>query len=111
MSESRKKNKKDGRSRRTDVDKPVLPGFFELSRMPDGSAVVRPKELADELSVRQACDMLKLSRTTVNLLCDMNRLQWRWATPRRGKRLIEAMSLCMYRDARAARADGRTRSK
>jgi hypothetical protein len=81
-----------------------MPGFFELFRMPDGSAVVRVKELVDELSVTQACAVLKLSRTTINWLCELNRLQWRWATPRRGKRLIKAGSLYAYRDARDARA-------
>ena len=100
---AQKLKKDDGRSRRVGGDTPLMPGFFELFRMPDGSAMVRPKELVDELSVTQACAVLRVSRSTVNWLCDVGRLQWRWATPLQGKRLIKAGSLYAYREARAAR--------
>lgn len=98
-----KLTKDDGRSRHGGGDTPLMPGFFELFRMPDGSAMVRAKELVDEMSVTQASAVLKVSRTTVRWLCELGRLQWRWATPLQGKRLIKAGSLYAYRDARAAR--------
>jgi hypothetical protein len=100
VSESRNKRKGGGRDRRDGAAVPLLPGFFELFRMPDGSAVVRPKELADEMSVRQAGAILKLSKTTIKWLCDIGHLQRRWATPLPGKRLIKAASLFAFRDAR-----------
>ena len=97
-----KLTKDGGHSRRSGRETPLMPGFFELFRMPDGSAMVRPKELVDELSVTQACAVLRVSRSTVTWLCEMGRLQWRWATPLQGKRLIKAGSLYAYREARAA---------
>jgi hypothetical protein len=87
--------------RRGNTETLLLPGFFELFRMPDGSAIVRPKELANEVSVRQACELLKLSKSTVNWLCDMGHLEWRWSTPMQGKRLIKVASICSFRDARS----------
>ncbi len=95
------KNKARGRG---GTETLLLPGFFELFRMPDGSAIVRPRELANEMTVRQTCALLKLSRTTVNWLCDMGHLEWRWATPLQGKRLIKAASVCAFRDARSVDA-------
>ena len=102
MRKAHKITKTKEHSRRAGANAPLMPGFFELFRMPDGSAMVRPKELVDELSVTQACAVLKVSRSTVNWLCELGRLQWRWATPLQGKRLIKAGSLYAYRDARTA---------
>ncbi len=73
-----------------------LPGVIRLTRLADGSQGVKVESLADEITTTLAREILKLGKTRVNELCDEGKLEWRWSSDMKGKRLIKAASVVAY---------------